>query len=76
MEIKNYLEAISAFNAKMKYSDKDWVKEMIKHHEMALTMTKNAIANSKDEFVLNLSKDILSDQQEQINEMKIWLNGN
>lgn len=58
------------YSIKENYSDKVWLKAMITHHEMALEMSKNAIKNSEDAYVVALAKSIIKDQSAQIAEMK------
>jgi len=73
MESEGIIVAIKSINnwfKGMAYSDTDWLKAMIKHHEMALTMSKEAIDKSKDNYVVTLAKSIIESQSKQIDEMK------
>lgn len=52
--------------------DKAFISGMIAHHEGAVDMAKLAAANAKHEEIKNLSADIISAQEKEINEMKQW----
>jgi phosphopantetheinyl transferase (holo-ACP synthase) len=53
----------------MKYSDVNWLKEMVKHHEMAIEMSNEAILKSKNNDVLDLANGINETQSKEINVM-------
>jgi uncharacterized protein (DUF305 family) len=57
----------------MKFSDISWLKEMIKHHEMAIKMSEQAVEMAKHSELKQLAKDIIKAQSYEINKMKSWL---
>ena len=55
-------------------SDKEYLKEMIEHHSMAL-LTSNKILEKTDNYnVVKLAKNIIQTQQDEIRDMKEILN--
>lgn len=55
-------------------SDKEYLKEMIEHHSMAL-LTSNKILEKTDNYnVAKLAKNIIQTQQDEIRDMKEILN--
>lgn len=52
--------------------DKAFIEQMIIHHQGAIDMAKLAEANAKHDEIKNLSKDILSAQSKEIDEMQTW----
>lgn len=52
------------------YNDLDYLNMMIIHHSDALTMADEAIRKSSNKFILSLSKNIISTQTAEINDMK------
>lgn len=52
--------------------DATFIEGMIPHHEGAIEMANLALLNAKTNEVKNLSKDIISSQQKEIDEMKAW----
>lgn len=68
-----YIKAISDFIKSMKYSDVNWLKEMIKHHEDALMMSKMAIAHSSNDKVKSLAEKIITAQTAEITLMKGYI---
>ena len=52
------------------YSDLEFLNLMIIHHNDALDMADKALRNSSDKFILELSKNIISTQSQEIEKMK------
>jgi uncharacterized protein (DUF305 family) len=52
--------------------DATFIEGMIPHHEGAIEMANLALLNAKTDEVKNLSKDIITSQQAEIDEMKTW----
>ncbi len=52
--------------------DATFIEGMIPHHEGAIEMANLALLNAKTDEVKNLSKDIISSQQTEIDEMNAW----
>lgn len=52
--------------------DATFIENMIPHHEGAIEMANLALLNAKTDEVKNLSKDIISSQQKEIDDMKTW----
>lgn len=52
--------------------DKNFLAMMIAHHQGAIDMAKLADKNAKHQEVKDLSKDILSAQSKEIDEMQTW----
>lgn len=52
--------------------DKEFLSEMIVHHEGAVDMAKLVLANSKRPELLKLANDIISAQTKEIDMMKEW----
>lgn len=50
----------------MKYSDKEFLKNMIAHHNMALDMAKEALNSSENDEVKSLAKSIIKAQTTEI----------
>ena len=55
-------------------SDKEYLKEMIEHHSMALLTSKAITEKSKDNDVLKLAQRIIQTQEKEINEMRNLIN--
>jgi len=53
------------------YSDLEYLRLMIIHHQDALDMAQKALMNSTNEFVRTLSQNIIKSQSEEINQMKV-----
>jgi len=59
-------------NSMMKeYSDLEYLNLMIIHHQDALDMAQRALISSSNNFIKNLSQNIISSQSKEINDMKI-----
>lgn len=54
------------------YYDYRWIDAMISHHEGAIAMANDALANSKNTDIINLAKAIIQTQGEEINTLKTW----
>jgi uncharacterized protein (DUF305 family) len=55
-----------------KYSDKAFIDAMIPHHQSAIDMAKIAYEKSENPRIKELAVNIVSAQQEEIEEMKRW----
>ena len=53
--------------------DKEFLNEMIVHHQGAVVMAQMALQNAKHSEIKKLSEDIISSQEGQINDMSQWL---
>ncbi len=53
--------------------DKLFLEQMIPHHQGAVDMAKLAEAQAKHDEIKELSKNILTSQADEINDMKTWL---
>jgi uncharacterized protein (DUF305 family) len=61
---------IYLYRAQKYITDKEYVKEMIEHHSMAL-LTSNKILEKTDDYnVSKLAKNIIQKQQDEIRDMK------
>lgn len=54
-------------------ADIDFVKKMIEHHKMALSMSKKEWDGGKDEEIRQLAKKIYNAQKKEIDFMTAWL---
>lgn len=54
-------------------SDDSFVKSMIEHHDSAIFMSESINQKSKDPFILKLTSNIISSQNNEIREMEEWL---
>lgn len=50
--------------------DKQYLKEMIEHHSMALFTSQDILTKTNDYSVTKLAKNIIQTQQDEINEMQ------
>ncbi len=53
--------------------DRDFVTQMIPHHQGAIDMAKVLLLYGKDPGLQRLAKEILTDQQSEIDLMRAWL---
>ena len=53
--------------------DREFLDEMIVHHEGAVDMAKLSEAQAKHDEIKQLSKNILTTQTKEINDMKSWM---
>ena len=54
--------------------DKQYLRDMIEHHSMALLTSKEILKKSHDYNVIKLAKDIINTQEEEIEKMKGLIN--
>jgi len=54
-------------------SDREFLKGMIEHHDMAILMAGEISKKTNSKKISDLAKNIISSQQGEINEMKSWL---
>jgi uncharacterized protein (DUF305 family) len=54
-------------------SDADFVRLMLPHHQAALDMAKSELVNGKDPQMQRLAQEIITDQQSEIDLMRLWL---
>lgn len=52
--------------------DKEFLKQMILHHEQAVDMSQFAAKNAKHQEIKDLAEDVISAQTTEIEEMKQW----
>ena len=55
---------------KGKYSDKAFIDAMVPHHQGAIAMAEVALKNAEHEEIIQLSRNIISSQQAEIEELK------
>jgi uncharacterized protein (DUF305 family) len=54
-------------------SDADFVKLMLPHHQAAIDMAKAQLLYGKDPQMRRLAQEIITDQQSEIDLMRLWL---
>ena len=54
-------------------SDIDFVRTMLPHHQGAIDMAKTELMYGKDPQMRRLAQEIISDQQSEIELMRLWL---
>lgn len=54
-------------------TDKDFVKMMITHHESAVKMAEDELANGKQDEVKKMAQKMIVDQNKEITDFKTWL---
>ena len=54
-------------------ADKDFAREMIVHHEMAVTMANDVLAKGKDPEIKKLAEEIIAAQTKEIAFLRDWL---
>ncbi|NBO22937.1 DUF305 domain-containing protein [bacterium] len=65
------MNGMPSMNAMMvTYSDLEYLRLMIIHHQDALDMAQRALKDSKNQFVLTLSENIIKTQSAEIEDMK------
>ncbi len=67
LEMQNKLQGLTG-----EEYDKEFLKQMIVHHEQAVEMSKYAAANAKHQEIKDLASAIISAQTTEINQMKQW----
>ena len=55
-------------------ADIDFVKLMLAHHQAAIELSKAQMLYGKDPQIRRLAQEIVTDQQSEIDLMRIWLN--
>jgi uncharacterized protein (DUF305 family) len=55
------------------YSDVDFVRLMLPHHQAAIDMAKTQLLYGKDPQMRRLAQEIITDQQSEIELMQLWL---
>ena len=65
--------AAIAIRRQIGISDKQYVREMIPHHSMAILTSRRALARTKDPQIAALAGKILSAQEREITEMEEFL---
>jgi uncharacterized protein (DUF305 family) len=69
---QHMMNGMPSMNSMMKeYSDLEYLNLMIIHHQDALDMAQRALISSSNNFIKNLSENIISSQSKEINSMKI-----
>jgi uncharacterized protein (DUF305 family) len=65
-------QGMPSMNSMMKqYSDLEFLNLMIVHHQDALDMAQRALVGSSNNFIKELSNNIIKSQSKEINDMKI-----
>jgi uncharacterized protein (DUF305 family) len=54
-------------------NDIDFVRLMLPHHQAAIDMAKAVLAHGKDPQMRRLAQEIITDQQSEIDLMRLWL---
>ena len=54
-------------------ADRDFVTMMIPHHQGAIDMAKTVLLYGRDEQIKRLAQEIIADQQNEIELMRLWL---
>ena len=52
--------------------DREFIRQMIPHHEGALAMAKDALAKGSNEEIKSLARQIVEAQEAEITQMKKW----
>ena len=61
--------SVIIYRRQMYINEKEYLKEMIEHHSMALLTSKSIIEKTNDNQVKNLAQNIIKSQQSEINYM-------
>jgi uncharacterized protein (DUF305 family) len=64
--------AVAAYRYQVGIGDREWMREMIPHHSMAL-LTSEPRTKSLDPFVQRLAEQIIASQRREIGEMEVTL---
>ena len=54
--------------------DADFVRLMLPHHQAALDMARTELLHGRDPQMRRLAQEIITDQQSEIDLMRLWLN--
>lgn len=54
-------------------ADVDFVALMLPHHQAAIDMAKSELVNGKDPQMRRMAQEIITDQQSEIELMRLWL---
>ena len=54
-------------------SDVDFVRPMLPHHQAAVDMARTQLLYGKDPQMRRLAQEIITDQQSEIDLMRLWL---
>jgi uncharacterized protein (DUF305 family) len=71
--MKDFPTLLKAGDKDFNLQDADFMRGMVKHHEMALTMSATEIDKGKNDVAVALAKSIVISQKSQIALMKKWL---
>lgn len=67
VEMQNKLQGLTG-----EAYDKEFLKQMILHHEQAVEMSRYAETNAKHQEIKNLAKEVINAQTNEIEQMKQW----
>lgn len=67
VEMQNKLQGLTG-----EAYDKEFLKQMILHHEQAIEMSQFAATNAKHQEIKDLAKNVTSAQSKEIDQMKQW----
>lgn len=67
------IDAMLDLVKRMRFSDVEWLKEMIDHHEAAIKMSKMAIDKATHDELKKLAENIIEAQSAEITKMKEWV---
>ena len=67
VEMQNKLQGLTG-----EEYDKEFLKQMIVHHEQAVEMSKYAATNAKHQEIKDLASAVISAQTKEIEQMKQW----
>lgn len=56
--------------------DENFARNMIKHHQMAIDMSRMELEKGSDKQIRSMAGKIIEDQQKEIEIMEEWLNNN
>lgn len=71
-EMKNMMQKMKGMSTTGN-TDKDYVTMMIPHHEAAVKMAKEQIANGKNEALKKMAQTMVEEQTQEIDVLKKWL---
>jgi uncharacterized protein (DUF305 family) len=76
LEMEQTMEKMHTEMASIKATgdnDADFVRLMLPHHQAAIDMAKAELAHGKDPQMRRLAQEIVTDQQSEIELMRLWL---